>query len=762
MNAPKPTTSRFLRIFQAFSILAASFAIVAGGFALLEYCFDPAPLPPRPIGHHAMNPNAALMLLLAGLTTLVSRVAPRLTMLCGVAVLSLAALSLNCCLGGSDLARQFLFHHDAALFPGPKAPAAALAFVFLGSALVLTSWRKAAAVSQILSLLAAAIGLLALTGHVFGTAALHSLPGYAGIAASTATLVTLLGLAVACLSVERGPLKILLSDSDGGMLARWMLPGSILIPLLTGRAVLAGRQRGFYDGAFGMAFFAVATAAVFLAVIWSVAHWLMRLEMRRREAERAAHLSDARFRRLADSNIIGVITARLPGQVIEANEAYLKMMGFTREEMLAGEITGAGLVPPEARPRIEQAIGDLLATGVAAPFECETLRKDGSRVQIVVGAALLEDSSELCVAFILDVSERRRAEEERDRFFTLSLDLLCVAGIDGRFRRLNPAFERTLGWPAEELLSRPFIDFVHPEDRVATLAVVEQLARGEETVGFENRYRCKDGSLRWMLWSAAATPDGTLYAAARDITDRKRAEEALRQTAAELERSNSELAQFACLASHDLQEPLRAVAGCVQILQQRYQGQLDARADELIGHVVDGATRMKSLINDLLAYSKVGRAAPDETPVDLEIALQNALANLRTAIEESGAKITHDPLPTVTGDATLLAQLLQNLIGNALKFRRDLAPEIHLAAGHRGGEWAFALSDNGIGIDPQYFERIFGIFQRLHTRRDFPGTGIGLALCQKIVERHGGRITVQSEPGRGSTFRFTLPGSPKK
>ncbi len=622
---------------RAFSSSAAVFAILASGAVFATWTLPISALRSAPLNLTDIHPSVALALFLAGFATLFLRAAPLAGQTLGLAVCLMGALTLNDCLGGPELDIHVSFSPTVELLPMPFAPASALAFVLLGAALVLARWRKSAALSQTISLLAAALGFLALTGHLFGAEEFFGISGFTGIALLTATSVALLGLAIAFLSAKNGPLKILLSDSDGGMLARWMLPGSILIPLLTGRAAVWGRGSALYDEAFEMAFFATASAVVFLIVIWSVAHWLMRMEMRRGEAE-----------------------------------------------------------------------------------------------------------------------------EERDRFFTVSLDLLCVAGTDGRFRRLNPAFERTLGYTQEELLARPFIDFVHPDDRAATLEVVSQLARGEETVGFENRYRCKDGALRWMLWSAAATPDGAVYAAARDITERKRGEAELRQTASELQRSNSELAQFAYLASHDLQEPLRAVAGCIQLLQQRYSGQLDARADELIGHVVDGATRMKALIGDLLAYSKVGRGEPEESPVDLDSALQHALLNLRAAIEESGAKITHDPLPTVPGNATLLAQLFQNLIGNSIKFRGDAAPEIHIAAGHRSGEWAFALSDNGIGIEPEYFERIFGIFQRLHTRRDFPGTGIGLALCKKIVERHGGRIAVQSKPGSGSTFRFTLSDHAQK
>jgi signal transduction histidine kinase len=230
----------------------------------------------------------------------------------------------------------------------------------------------------------------------------------------------------------------------------------------------------------------------------------------------------------------------------------------------------------------------------------------------------------------------------------------------------------------------------------------------------------------------------------------------LQRYSTELERSNQELQRFAYVASHDLQEPLRMVTSYVQLLQRRYKGQLDADAEDFIAYAVDGAARMKALIQGLLAYSRVGTSGKPFERISSQDILDGTLLNLKMAIEESDALVTHDRLPAVTGDRTQLGQVFQNLIGNAIKFRGDGRPEIHVGAERQNGEWVFAVRDNGIGIDLQYAERIFVIFQRLHTQEEYPGTGIGLAVCKRIVERHGGRIWVESEPGQGSTFYFTV------
>lgn len=263
--------------------------------------------------------------------------------------------------------------------------------------------------------------------------------------------------------------------------------------------------------------------------------------------------------------------------------------------------------------------------------------------------------------------------------------------------------------------------------------------------------------------SPMQSEDGQLVTAVvRDITERQQAREALEQHARDLERSNAELEQFAYVASHDLQEPLRMVASYAQLLSRRYRDQLDEDADDFIDYIVDGATRMQDLINDLLAFSRIGSRGGEFNPIDTNAVLQRVLNNLQLTIDETHAVITCDHLPELNGDELEVVQLFQNLISNALKFHGEAPPAIHIGTHQEGNEVVFSVADQGIGIEPQYAERIFLLFQRLHGKKEYPGTGIGLAICKKIIDKHGGRIWIKSQPGKGTTFYFTLPTISKR
>lgn len=339
---------------------------------------------------------------------------------------------------------------------------------------------------------------------------------------------------------------------------------------------------------------------------------------------------------------------------------------------------------------------------------------------------------------------------------------------------------RTLtGQKEEEAKGWGWLDVVHPEDRSRTVELWNEAVTSNNVYEIEHRVKVKDGTYRYFLARGIPVLDAEgrtveWVGIHTDITERKLAQEELQKANEELEmkvqqrtvelqtlneelqNSNQQLEQFAYVASHDLQEPLRAVAGYSEMLEQEYQDRLDDSAREYLVEIVDGGKRMQQLIQDLLAYSRVGTRTQELTPVDCKTVLREVLKNLQVAIAEKNAMVIYDSLPTVMADKTQLLQLFQNLIGNAIKFCRQDQPQVHISALKRENDWLFSVRDNGIGIKPQYLDQIFEIFRRLHTRREFADTGIGLAICKKIVERHGGQIWAESEPGVGTTFYFNL------
>jgi PAS domain S-box-containing protein len=361
-----------------------------------------------------------------------------------------------------------------------------------------------------------------------------------------------------------------------------------------------------------------------------------------------------------------------------------------------------------------------------------------------------------------EMADQKQAAQYARSLLEASLDPLVTISPEGKITDVNEAAVKVTGVPREKLVGTDFADyFTEPEK-------AQEGYKRVFSEGFVTDYpltiRHAEGRLTDVLYNASVYKDFRgnvlgVFAAARDVTALKRIEASLKENAAELARSNADLQQFAYVASHDLQEPLRTIGSFSQLLSRRYQGKLDDDADEFLGFIVDGAMRMQTLINDLLAFSRVGTRGDSFAPTDCEEAFQSAVDNLKAAIDESGAVITHDPLPKLVADERQLIQLFQNLLGNAIKFRRpEVAPQIHIACKRQKGAWKWSIRDNGIGIDPKYFDRIFIIFQRLHGREEYAGTGIGLAICKKIVERHGGRMWAESESGSGSTFHFVIPG----
>jgi PAS domain S-box-containing protein len=460
----------------------------------------------------------------------------------------------------------------------------------------------------------------------------------------------------------------------------------------------------------------------------------------------------------------GIVTL-LPGGVIGySNRAFAELIRTPLEQVVGSSFTR--FLPAEQVP----ALASLLERRGDGNHRAEfTLRTgDGSSLPAQLSAQHLEGDhlGIFCLA-ITDLTEQKKREQAQAHLAAIvesSDDAIMGVTLDGIIVSWNRGAERLYGYTREEVIGRS-TSLLIPTYRAGERAnLLERIRRQEEVEHFETVRVRKDGREMHVSVSVSPVKDaaGSVIGAsaiAHDITDRKKAEEALARRTEELARSNAELEQFASVASHDLQEPLRTVANFAQFLQERYKGKLDAKADEFIDFMVDGVTRMQEMIDDLLAYSRVGSGGKEFVPADCAAALEQALKNLHVAVEESGAQVTHDPLPIVKCDRAQIMQVFQNLVGNSIKFRSGQPPRIHVGVERGPSEWVFSVKDNGIGIDPQYADRVFEIFQRLHTRQECPGTGIGLTIAKKIVERHGGRIWVESKLHQGATFFFTLPVS---
>ena len=488
----------------------------------------------------------------------------------------------------------------------------------------------------------------------------------------------------------------------------------------------------------------------------------------RKRAEEGLRESESRARAIVNTAQDAFVAIDQSGRITDWNPQAEATFGWSRKEALGRKLADT-IVPARFRRGHRLGLERFVRTGrgplLNKRIEVAAIDKEGREFPVEVTISPVQTGAEYTFnSFIHDITERKQAEAMRARLAAIvesSDDAIIGTNLSGEITSWNKAATRLFRYSMREAIGKP-VSMLTPDDVHQEPSAVSPGEKSSRRVEhFETVRQRKNGSRVdvSMTVSPILDADGAVIGVstiARDVTARRRAEELARR-ADDLARSNADLEQFAYVASHDLQEPLRMVTGYCDLLQRRYKGKLDSDADDFITFAAEGAQRMQELVRGLLEYSRVGPHARIDAPIDSGEAFERALANLRMAIDESGAVVKRGRLPTVLADATQLEHVFQNLVGNAIKFHGPLTPQIDIKVVRQNGMWQFSVKDNGIGIDMRYADKVFAIFQRLHGRGEYAGTGLGLAICKKIIERHDGTIWFESQPGHGTTFYFTLP-----
>lgn len=650
--------------------------------------------------------------------------------------------------------------------PNRMGPPGAMTYTVTGIAQLLTMHGKdrSVRIAQFLGLFVCLVALMGMLGYLYGVAYLYGAAHFTVVAWPATIGNFLLGIGLLFLRPREGLMAPVTAPDAAGTALRRLLAAAVAVPILLGWLQLKGESFGLYERYFGSSLLVLSWIVVFSFLVYRVGAWVSRSAAAVRESE-------DRLKAIFDNAGVGIVEVADDDRFIAVNDRICEMLGYQARQLL--EMTVYELTAPEDRP-LSAELNRRVHEGelARAMYDKRYLKRDGTPLWVHVNVSGVRDEHGNWISSINTIEEiedRKRAEDslrEREQQLLLFLEhapaALAMFDRNMHYLYASRRWLTAYGLGDRDLRGISHYD-VFPELPEEWMEYHCRCMAGETLRADADRFQRSDGRVQWIRWEIRPWYDslgkvGGIFIFSEDMTDAKRAEEDLQKTVAELERSNRELQQFAHVASHDLQEPLRTVASYTQLLQKRYRGQLDEKANSYIAYVVEAAERMSSLIRDLLEYSLVMTQEQRSRPVSMESALQRAVGNLAESIRESGAEVGHDPLPEVTGDGGQLVRLFQNLLENALKYRKkDVPLRVRVSAAREGGEWIFGVHDNGIGLEPQFYDRIFRMFKRLHQREEYDGTGMGLAICRKIVERHGGRIWVESTPGEGSTFYFSVP-----
>jgi PAS domain S-box-containing protein len=798
---------------KLFSKIAGLISIIIGFTVLVGWALNIDVLKSILPNIISMKANTALCFILIGIALIlltqkkINTRTIRIVQICAVIISIIGLLTIIEYLFNINLGiDQILFKETVGavltINPGRMAVITAINFLLIGLGVLIINLNNKFRINiyQLFTLIAGIISLFSFLGYIYGSAISYSaIPTPMALNTSITFIIVILGLLF--LHPDQGVMATLTSTSMGGVMARRLIPLTIILLIIIGLFHIIGEYLGFYNAATGVALIIIMGVIILSFLILNSATSINRIDLDRKKAEEELKESEELYREFFDNPLNGYALCEIltddtgnPEDFVylEVNRAFEDFTGLKREDVINKKATE--IFPYKEIAELIQIYGKVAVTGKSANFQYPIPSLDK-----YYNISTFSPKNKQFIAFFTDITESKKADEalkeSEEKLRTLVESLPVGISILDKDRNViydNPALERILDLTKEGLLKgkyagREYVKSDMTEISLDELPSVKAFNEQKTAEDVEVGVIKEDNSIIWTNVSAIplSFPDWRVLIVTSNITERKKAEEytqkllknekqltaelqtsneelmqiqhELTKTINKLATSNEELEQFAYVASHDLQEPLRMVGSFTQLLEKRYKDQLDEDADDYIGFIVDGANRMKDLIDDLLAFSRLNTEAKEFELTELENALDDVLFNLEIVIEENNATIIRESLPSIRCDSSQIKQLFQNLIVNAIKFHSDKSPEINISSHDAGKEWLFGVSDNGIGIDVEHQKKIFDVFRRLHTRDEFEGTGIGLAICKRIVERHGGRIWVESEPGKGSTFYFTIP-----
>lgn len=816
-----------LRFYRTSAQGIALFAMALGPLILFGWARDINRLKTVLPGLVSMNPTTAVGFMLAGFSLLLlvraspARPAERAARIAAALIALIGVLKLLALMHGWDAGVDRLLFQSRNVAVNPMAPNTAVCFLLCGTALLTTDIRLGNGVrpAQICALIAEALALFAVVGYAFNVSALYVVKSFFPMALHTATMFLLLAAGILFARPDVGLMRVLSADSPAGMLSRRLLPGALVLPALLGLMGAILQAKGVVDAVLGPPMVVLADTVIFTTLLWWELELLRRADVQRLQTERALRTSEARTRLVIDSARDAFVAMDASGKIVDWNPQSQEMFGYSREEAI-GRPLGEALIPDGQRAGFSEGLKQFLTTGqgtlMGRRLEMSARHRDGQEfpVELVVSPARI-DNAWVFFAFIHDITQRKRVAEERDRFFTLGLDMVCVSDFDGYFKRVNGAFETTLGYTPTEMMTQRWIEFVHPDDIDATLAEARKLAAGAVTIAFENRYRCKDGSYKWIMWtSVPVVKDKLIYAVARDMTERKRAEAELREknrlleVAVDSERAAHQalqaaqgqlvqseklagLGQMVAGVAHEINNPLAFVSNNVAVLhrdvasvarllglyEQAETADAEGRRNtleeiretaqridlpytlsnlaELIDRSRDGLKRIQQIVKDLRDFARLDQSELQDA--DLNAGIDSTINIVRGHAKKRQVEIRTEfhPLPPLRCYPAKLNQVMMNLIVNAIDASHDHgAVTVRTSALAEGGV-RIDVIDQGEGIEPAIRQRIFDPF--FTTKPIGKGTGLGLSISYGIVRDHRGSIDVQSELGKGSTFSVMLP-----